>query len=54
MLNKAETAALILLGLAPSLSPGAPMSDAITHAPFGKTTVGTSVELYTLRNQRGM
>ena len=30
------------------------MSDAITHAPFGKTTAGTSVELYTLRNQRGM
>jgi aldose 1-epimerase len=54
MLCKAETAVLILLALAPSLSPGAPMSDAITHAPFGKTTAGTSVELYTLRNQHGM
>ena len=30
------------------------MSDAITHAPFGKTTTGTPVELYTLRNQHGM
>lgn len=35
------------------------MSDAtshstITHAPFGKTNVGTPVELYTLRNQHGM
>jgi aldose 1-epimerase len=26
----------------------------ITHAPFGQTTVGTPVELYTLRNRRGM
>ena len=32
------------------------MSDAstITHAPFGKTTVGTPVEIYTLRNRHGM
>ena len=26
----------------------------ITHAPFGQTTVGTPVELYTLRNRKGM
>jgi aldose 1-epimerase len=30
------------------------MSDAIKHAPFGKTAAGTVVELYTLRNQHGM
>jgi aldose 1-epimerase len=52
--------ALVLLGAIPSVSPGAaPMSDStsrgsITHAPFGHTTAGTSVDLYTLRNQKGM
>ncbi len=30
------------------------MSDAIKHAPFGKTAAGTAVELYTLRNRHGM
>jgi aldose 1-epimerase len=52
--------ALALLAAIPSLSPGAaPMSDSssqssITHAPFGHTTAGTSVDLYTLRNRKGM
>jgi aldose 1-epimerase len=32
----------------------APMSDAITHAPYGKTPAGAAVELYTLRNRQGM
>jgi len=48
--------ALVGLWLGPAISVGAPMSDAstITHAPFGKTTVGTPVEIYTLRNRHGM
>jgi aldose 1-epimerase len=52
--------ALTLLWLAPALPVGAAaMPDAnshstITHAPFGQTTVGTPVELYTLRNRKGM
>ena len=52
--------ALVLLWLGPAISLGAaPMSDAtslstITQVPFGKTTVGTPVELYTLRNRHGM
>jgi aldose 1-epimerase len=52
--------ALVLLWAIPSLSPGAaPMSDSsshssITHAPFGHTTAGTPVDLYTLRNRHGM
>jgi len=48
--------ALVGLWLGPAISLGAPMSDAstIAHAPFGKTTVGTPVEIYTLRNRHGM
>ena len=52
--------ALAVLGAVPSLSRGAtPMSDSfshssITHAPFGHTAAGTSVDLYTLRNRHGM
>jgi aldose 1-epimerase len=52
--------ALVLLCLAPSLSPGAAsMSDgsshsSITHAAFGHTTIGTPVDLYALRNGHGM
>ena len=52
--------ALIFVWAIPSWSPGAePMSDSsshssITHAPFGQTTGGTSVDLYTLRNRHGM
>jgi aldose 1-epimerase len=52
--------ALAVLGAIPSLSRGAtPMSDSfshssITHAPFGHTAAGTSVDLYTLRNRHGM
>jgi len=32
----------------------APMSDTVTHAPYGKTQAGVAVELYTLRNRQGM
>lgn len=51
MLRKAV--ALTALLLAPSLR-AAPMSDTVTHAPFGNTPAGVAVELYTLRNHRGM
>ena len=32
----------------------APMSDTVTHAPYGKTPAGVAVELYTLHNRQGM
>src|SRR3569833_2850712 len=32
----------------------APMSDTVTHAPYGKTPAGVAVELYTLRNRQCM
>ena len=33
---------------------GAGRADSIASAPFGQTTAGTSVDLYTLRNRHGM
>ena len=39
--------------LAPSLRAD-PMSDTVTHEPFGKTPAGVAVEVYTLRNRQGM
>jgi aldose 1-epimerase len=51
---------LVVSGALPAPSPGAaPMSDSsshssITHAPFGQSTSGTPVDLYTLRNRHGM
>jgi aldose 1-epimerase len=59
MLRKAGTpataAALAAVLLAPPSWVGAaPMSDTVTHAPFGQTAKGVAVELYTLRNRHGM
>jgi aldose 1-epimerase len=48
----AVLAATVLL-LAPSLRAD-PMSDTVTHAPFGKTPAGVAVDLFTLRNRHGM
>ena len=45
--------AAVLLALS-SWVGAAPMSDTVTHAPFGKTAAGVAVELYTLRNSHGM
>src|SRR6185369_4729767 len=51
----ATTAALAMVSFAPSSWVGAaPMSDTVTHAPFGQTPAGVAVELYTLRNRHGM
>lgn len=61
MLRKAEllgtAAALLLLGLIPFQCLGAaPMSgkSTITNAPFGQTSAGAPVQLYTLSNRHGM
>src|SRR6185312_914197 len=44
-----------LAALLPAFSlRAAPMSDTVTHAPYGKTPAGVAVELYTLRNRQGM
>ena len=53
--TSATAAALAAALLAPSSWLGAaPMSDTVTHAPFGQTSAGVAVELYTLRNRHGM
>jgi aldose 1-epimerase len=49
----ATAAVLTAMLLAPSLR-AAPMSDTVTHAPFGQTPSGVAVDLYTLRNRHGM
>src|SRR3569833_3316209 len=48
----------IVAGLAMALPAfvlrAAPMSDTVTHAPYGKTPAGVAVEIYTLHNSQGM
>lgn len=54
MMKRLLCSGVLMLHAAQSLGAGESSSPSVTPAPFGKTADGVPVEIYTLRNRRGM